>query len=81
MESMTTTDLRRLTRVRRLAETGEARRIREAARLGLGEVARSLGVSGSTLHRWEQGLRSPRGGKALMWCDLLDDLVLAGDRR
>jgi hypothetical protein len=46
-------ELVELARVRALCASGAARSIRVAARMSLGEVSRSLGVSPSTVLRWE----------------------------
>lgn len=70
-------DLARLAQVRALASSGAARSVRLAAGLSLGEVARTLGVSPSTILRWETGERSPRGELALRYTDLLDRLLNA----
>lgn len=64
-----------LVRVRRLAESGEARRIRIANGLSLAEVADPIGASSSALSRWERGERVPRGAKAVRYLRLLDALV------
>jgi len=71
---MTATQVLALSRARSLAATGEGRRIREAARLSLTEVAAAIGVERSTLHRWEIGDRRPRGDAAVRYVELLDDL-------
>lgn len=64
----------RLARVRAAVSSGEARRLREAARLSIGEVARECGVDQSTIWRWERGFRSPRGDKALKYGELIESL-------
>jgi DNA-binding transcriptional regulator YiaG len=75
IDSMDIAELDELSRLRSFLQTGEARRIRERAGLSLGEVARGLGVSPSTLHRWEGGKRSPRGEAALRYWQLLRRLM------
>jgi DNA-binding transcriptional regulator YiaG len=57
----------RLIRIRQMAETGEARRLREAANLSLRELAPDVLVDASTLARWETGECRPRGAAALRW--------------
>ena len=65
----------RLADMREAAENGEARRLRLAANLSLGEVARELGVAVPTLLRWETGERRPRGKAALRYAGLLEKLA------
>jgi DNA-binding transcriptional regulator YiaG len=60
---------------RRYATTGEGRRIRETAGLSLSEVASSIGLATSSLWRWEQGQRMPRGPRAAEWARLLRELA------
>jgi DNA-binding transcriptional regulator YiaG len=71
---MDSKDLVTLTRVRALARTGRARRIRLKAGASLAEVAIPIGVSKSTVLRWEVGERRPRGEPALKYADVLDAL-------
>jgi DNA-binding transcriptional regulator YiaG len=67
-------DAVRLSRIRRLAESGAARAIRESAGLSLTEAAEGAGVHRITVHRWERGSRRPRGDAALRYLDLLEQL-------
>jgi DNA-binding transcriptional regulator YiaG len=57
--------------VRRLAKSGGARVIREAAGFSASSVARELGVTPSTVCRWERGERLPREQVAARWALLL----------
>lgn len=68
-------DVVKLSRVRALARSGAARSIRVGAGLSLAEVAGPVGVSPSTVHRWETGERSPHGEAALRWGELLTQLI------
>jgi transcriptional regulator with XRE-family HTH domain len=68
-------DLRRLTRVRSFTESGAARSIRIAAGLSLREVASASGVSVSTLWRWENQERRPRGDAAVRYGEVLEVLM------
>ena len=68
-------DLKRLTRARNFAESGAARSIRLAAGLSLREVASAAGVSVSTLWRWENQERRPRGEAAVRYSEILDELM------
>jgi transcriptional regulator with XRE-family HTH domain len=61
--------------VRRLAATGSARAMREAARLSLSEVAVEIGVHPSTVMRWERGERQPTAEHAGKWAALLRELA------
>lgn len=71
---MPETNVSRLALVRHAVASGEARRIREAARLSLGEMADAADVAASTIWRWEQGQRIPRGHQALRYATVLDEL-------
>ncbi len=62
-------------KARRLAASGEGMRLRINAGLSLRETADAVGVAVSTLWRWERGERSPRGGAALSWARLLEQLA------
>lgn len=64
----------RLADVRAALASGEAQRLREAAQLSIGEVARACGVDQSTVWRWEQGKRLPRGQTAIRYADVIDSL-------
>lgn len=63
-----------LARVRGLVRTGDARYIRLARGLSMGEVARCVGVAVATVSRWEAGQRIPRGAAALRYGELLESL-------
>jgi len=69
-------DLLRLVDVREAAQTGEARRLRLAAGLSLGEVASEVGVGVPTVWRWENGQRRPRGTAAVRYAKLLEALEM-----
>lgn len=66
-----------LQRVRQLAATGEARRIRQAARLSLRDISPEVGADPSTILRWEKGETRPTGTAALRWLELLEHLSQA----
>ena len=59
-------DLERLSRVRELAISGEARMIRENARLSTTDLARAVGVDKSLVSRWERGDRLPWASAAAL---------------
>lgn len=67
-------DALRLTRIRADAASGAAREQRRAARLSLEEIAAIIGVDQSTIWRWENGKRSPRGAAALKYAKLMETL-------
>jgi transcriptional regulator with XRE-family HTH domain len=70
-------DLTRISKVRRLCRTGEARRRRLAAELTLREVAAACGTNQTTIWRWESGtagLSSRTTEAALAYGALLDRL-------
>lgn len=64
----------RLADVRAALASGEAQRLREAAQLSIGEVARACGVDQSTVWRWEQGKRIPRGQTAIRYGNVINSL-------
>jgi transcriptional regulator with XRE-family HTH domain len=70
----------RLMGIRAAVASGEAKRLREAAGLSIGEVARACGVDQSTVWRWERGSRKPRGARALRYAELIDSLRLSAER-
>jgi transcriptional regulator with XRE-family HTH domain len=71
---MTKAHALRLVHLRAAISSGEAREIRVAARLSISEMAAACGVDQSTLWRWEQGKRLPRGEHAVRYADVLDSL-------
>ncbi|MGW1892111.1 helix-turn-helix domain-containing protein [Streptomyces sp. NPDC002004] len=64
----------RLADVRLAVTSGEAERLRVAAQLSIGEVARACGVDQSTVWRWERGVRKPRGEGAIAYGELIKAL-------
>jgi transcriptional regulator with XRE-family HTH domain len=66
-----------LVRVRRLTATGTAKAIRVGAGVSLRELAQEVGVGAPTISRWESGLRSPRGKKAVAYIAALERLQAA----
>ena len=67
--------LERLAIIRDWAHSGKARAIREEAHLHRADIARAVGVSASTVSRWESGDRLPAGERALAYGALLDRLA------
>ena len=78
LEPMTTLStvaaVERLAEIRALAQSGEARRIRQQARLSQIDVAGAIGVDPSTVSRWEIGTRRPHGAPAVAYAALLTRL-------
>ena len=72
---MSTDDLVRIANARSAAHSGAARGLRLAAGLSLREVASDVGVTVSTVWRWEAGERRPRGAAAVRYADLLEALA------
>lgn len=70
-----------LLEARNAAQSGRARRLREACGLSQCEVARLVGVRPSTINRWERQLRVPHGDVAVRWAEVLRELArhLAGE--
>jgi transcriptional regulator with XRE-family HTH domain len=60
--------------IRKLARSGEARRIRERLGISVPELAVALRVHPSSLSRWETGRATPRAGVARRWAVILVDL-------
>jgi DNA-binding transcriptional regulator YiaG len=71
----------RLAKVRALAKSGEARRIRERALLSCADIAGSCGVDQASVWRWEEGTRRPHGDAAIRYGELLESLDRAASRR
>ena len=67
-----------LQRARTLGPDGRGRRVREAARLSLSDLAQAIGVDTATLCRWELGLVRPRRDAALRWLRAIDALQSIG---
>jgi transcriptional regulator with XRE-family HTH domain len=76
---MTVIDLGAISVVRRAAKDGTARRVRRAAGVSLGEVARACGVEPQTVLRWESGQRSPRARAAERYATALAALLATLD--
>lgn len=72
-------NLNRLAYARSLASTGEGQRLRRAADLSVREVADGVGVTATTLSRWERGTHRPRGPAALRWAGVLSALTTAAE--
>lgn len=72
---MNARQLERLTRVRALLASGEAKRRRVDAGLSLRELADACGVDATTVWRWEEGRRIPRGHHAQDYARVLDLLA------
>jgi transcriptional regulator with XRE-family HTH domain len=64
-----------IARARRLARTGEGRRIREAAAVSVRELAAAVGVDPTTVWRWETGQSIPKPEQARRWDAALRDLA------
>jgi len=65
--------------VREWCRSGDARRIRQARRLSLAEVAATIGTSGTQLARWERGEVAPRKTETILrYAELLAELLELG---
>jgi len=71
---MNSSELLLLAEVREAARTGEARRVRQRARISLSEVAAVCDVDQSTVARWETDQRSPRGAAGLKYARFISKL-------
>jgi transcriptional regulator with XRE-family HTH domain len=65
----------RLANLRDACRSGAARMVRLSAGLSLNEVGQEVGASISTVYRWENGERAPRGNAALRYAKLLEELT------
>lgn len=75
-----TNNLQLIAATRHLAATGQARRIRTDANIRASELARHLGVTQTTLNRWETCLRIPSDEDTLRWGRALQELLeITGD--
>ncbi|MEU8550250.1 helix-turn-helix transcriptional regulator [Streptomyces roseoverticillatus] len=72
---MIRTDILQLAWVRDAALSGTARQARTEAHLTLSEIAELCEVDPSTVWRWEQGMRAPRGEAALRYARVLQALA------
>ena len=80
---MSATELLHRIEIRRaLPPPAERRALRESAGLSVAEVARALGVSRGTLHRWERGHYDPTIENAERYVEVVRLLraVQGGDR-
>ncbi|OPG13686.1 helix-turn-helix transcriptional regulator [Microbispora sp. GKU 823] len=72
-------DLARIADVRAMCASGEARRIREMARVTLREVAAAVGVDHKTVVGWETGRTTCVSPYALAYADALNAMVRFAD--
>ena len=63
-----------IAQVRADMASGQARIIRERARLSQSEMARAIGVHWTTVAHWESGRRVPRGPTAARYAEMLGQL-------
>jgi transcriptional regulator with XRE-family HTH domain len=63
--------LHRVSEVRRMLASGQARERRLSLRMSLREVARALEMTPGSLSRWESGQVQPRAGAALKLAEIL----------
>jgi DNA-binding transcriptional regulator YiaG len=66
-----------LSAVRRLAKSGEARRLRVLGDLTQAEIGDALGVTGVTISCWENGRHRPTGPAAIAYGRLLAGIAEA----
>jgi DNA-binding transcriptional regulator YiaG len=69
------TQLRNLMRLRRLLRSGMATALRDNAGLSLRQAAEAVGISATTLSRWERNQRRPSADAGLRYLDVLDELI------
>jgi transcriptional regulator with XRE-family HTH domain len=71
---MQTAQLRLIIEGREVARSGRGARIRRLAGITQADLGRALGVTSTTISRWERGEREPRGRHAIAYVRLLDEL-------
>ncbi len=69
------TEAARISLVRRLCVSGEAKRIREACQLSLAEVGAAVGSSGTQIAKWERGVVPRKRETILAYGELLAELL------
>ena len=74
---MTTEDLLLISAARNHIKSGTGKAIRIEAGLTLAQIGSVVGASASTVWRWEEGHRQPRGDHAAKWAKLLAEIVAA----
>jgi DNA-binding transcriptional regulator YiaG len=67
--------LEKVLTIRRLQDSGQARRIREQAGVSVALLARAVGVQEATVWRWETGRSRPQEGAALRWLEALQRMT------
>lgn len=73
-------DLTRIAKVRAMCASGDARRIREKARVTLREVATAIGADMSAVARWETGAAMPTTQFVLAYGDALKAMARSATR-
>jgi DNA-binding transcriptional regulator YiaG len=68
---MTATTLELLVEARSAARTGDGAKLRAAAGLSQGELARAAAINPATLSRWESRERRPTGPAAIRYARVL----------
>jgi DNA-binding transcriptional regulator YiaG len=74
LTTLTTSDLVRLSKTRRIVDGGQLRHVRERAGLTQGEIAEVVGVSTAAVCRWELGDILPRSGHARQLAEVITAL-------
>src|ERR1035441_10050392 len=72
-------DVLKIAGIRKMCASGDARRVRLARKLSLGELASVLGSSPAVVARWETGACRPRPPAALRYASLISALVAIDD--
>lgn len=74
LEKRTAEHLSLLVAARRYSATGKGRRVREAVGVTVTEVATAADVGVPTVSRYERGLRTPRGERAIRYALVIQAL-------
>jgi DNA-binding transcriptional regulator YiaG len=74
---MDTSETVEIAKLRAFIDSGAAKALRVRRNLSFRETAGPVGVSPSTILRWETGERSPRGDAALRYWRFLQELMFA----
>jgi DNA-binding transcriptional regulator YiaG len=71
---MESSELKLIIEGRETARSGRGARLRRVAGISQAELGRAIGVTSTTVSRWERGERQPRGHHAVAYLSALREL-------
>jgi DNA-binding transcriptional regulator YiaG len=71
---MTTAEAIAITVARAMARSGRGKAVRESAGLSLDEFGSAIGVTASSVFRWERGEQVPTGPRAVRYAAFVQEL-------